>query len=46
MLRIPFSIVEYRGHKKTGHNEDKQKQSEQVEERSRVILAVVSPIPD
>ena len=39
-------VVEYRGHKKTGHNEDKQKQSEQVEERSRVILAVVSPIPD
>lgn len=39
-------VVEYRGHKKTGHNEGKQKQSEQVEERSRVILAVVSPIPD
>ena len=39
-------VVEYIVHKKAGHNETKQKQSEQVEERSRVILAVVSPIPD
>ena len=39
-------VVEYIDHKKAGHNEDKQKQSEQVEERSRVNFGGVSPIPD
>ena len=45
VVRIPL-VVEYIVHKKAGHNEDKQKQSEQVEERSRVNFAGVSPIPD